>query len=108
MLGVVDSAVSSDARKICDPNDGNATWTGSDPTTVRPPASFLNLLTSASIEPAARPIEAASICARKVGSDEGGAAGAAAAESRNAAAKGPGSSATRNAPDSGVTLKRGE
>ena len=41
------SAVSSDARNTDGPNDGNVTCTGSEPTTVRPPASFLKRSTSA-------------------------------------------------------------
>jgi len=47
MHGAVASAVSSDARKIDGPNTGKSTRTGSDPTTDRPPDSFLKRSTSA-------------------------------------------------------------
>ena len=40
-MGACASAVSSDARNIEGPNAGNVTCTGSEPTTVRPPAPFL-------------------------------------------------------------------
>src|SRR5262245_1498966 len=97
-LGALASAVSSAARNTDGPNGGNEARTGSEPTTTRPPVSFLKRSTSACRPPAAP------LCGeRGVIAVAGGGGGG-----RSAGANGPGSLSIRNDPSCGSTRKRGE